>query len=775
MVKLLLRRFFEILQPGQQAEVALKLSEERLQLALEASGDGLWDWDVQTGKVYLNAYYQEMLGYIPNELVMDGDVWEAMIHPDDKAWVLERLQNHFQDGSVQYSFDYRVRCKSGEWKWIADYGKVVARDAEGKPLRMIGTHKDISDRKQAETELKQQKEMLQTIVNHIPVMIALFNSEGRIEFVNPEFERVLGWSLADWQQRDVLLECYPDPAYYQVVIEHMVAVNGKWKDFSTLTKSGQQIETSWTNVQLSNGRNLGIGQDVSDRKQKEIALQQAMEAAEAANLAKSIFLANMSHELRTPLNVILGFTQVMAHDSSLTTNQKEDLETIRRSGDYLLSLINDVLDLSKIEAGHSTLEEKGFDLISLLHVLRTMMTERAKTKHLQLTFDIAPEVPQFIISDEQKLRQILLNLLSNAIKFTNRGSITLRVTSQESNHKICPALSTPENGNQLQNSTLNPSHTLRFEVIDTGIGIEEKEQATIFDAFVQAEAGRKSVSGTGLGLTISRKLLDLMNGEIAVRSIPNLGSTFTFTVPICPTSGVNVPSASQNRIVIGLAPGQSDRRILVVDDQRENRLVLVRLLKQLGLEVREATNGRDAIQIWQDWHPDLTYMDIRMPGLDGYEATQQIRAMEHGQASIIIALTAQASQSDRALALAAGCNDYISKPFREETLFLKLKEYLGLEYLYAEPNSLPDSSSVLSSDEAATSSILLDPAVLAQLSVGWLDALEDAAVCGNDRAIVELASQLPTEFTPFSNQLAELAKKFQFEQIIQLMHHSFSS
>jgi PAS domain S-box-containing protein len=755
-------------------EQALLKSEERLQLALEAAGDGLWDWDVQTGKVYLNAYYQKMLGYIPNELVMDGDVWEAMIHPDDKAWVLERLQNHFKDGSVQYSFDYRVRCKSGEWKWIADYGKVVARDSEGKPLRMLGTHKDISDRKQAETELKQQKEMLQTIVNHIPVMIALFTSEGRIEFVNPEFERVLGWSLEDWQQRDVLLECYPDPAYYQMVIEHMVAVNGKWKDFSTLTKSGQQIETSWTNVQLSNGRNLGIGQDISDRKQKEIALQQAMEAAEAANLAKSIFLANMSHELRTPLNVILGFTQVMAHDSSLTTNQKEDLETIRRSGDHLLSLINDVLDLSKIEAGHCILEGKGFDLISLLHTLRTMMTERAKVKHLQLTFDIAPEVPQFIISDEQKLRQILLNLLSNAIKFTNRGSITLRVTSQESNYKIYPAFSTPENGEPLQHSTVNPFQTLQFEVIDTGVGIDEKEQATIFDAFVQAEAGRKSVSGTGLGLTISRKLLDLMNGEMAVRSIPNLGSTFTFTIPICPTSGVNVPSAAQRRVV-GLAPDQPQRRILVVDDQRENRLVLVRLLNQLGLEVREATNGQDAIQIWQDWQPDLTYMDIRMPGLDGYEATKQIRAMEHGQASIIIALTAQASQSDRDLALAAGCNDYISKPFQEETLFLKLKEYLGLEYLYAEPNSLPNSSSVPSSDEDASSSLLLDPAVFAQLSIDWLDALEDAAVCGNDRAIVELASQLPPEFTPLGSQLAQLAEKFQFEQIIQLMHHSSPS
>ncbi|MEG4008919.1 PAS domain S-box protein [Microcoleus sp. Pol11C1] len=626
-----------------QAETALQQSEERLKLALEASGDGLWDWDIESGKVYLNSYYQEMLGYKPGELVMDVNVWEQMIHPDDTLWVFEALNSNLQDSSLKYAFDYRVRCKSGEWKWIANYGKIVAYEEDGKPLRMIGTHKDISD-----------------------------------------------------------------------------------------------------------------------RKQKELALQHAMEAAEAANLAKSTFLANMSHELRTPLNVILGFAQVMTHDSSLTPNQKEDLQTIRRSGDHLLSLINDVLDLSKIESGHCTVEQSGLDLIALLHSLRNMLAERASSKGLDLCFEIAPEVPQFMLVDAQKLRQVLLNLLSNAIKFTDRGSITLQVSIEASGTVAL--------------STTRP--ILQFVVADTGLGIASVELDTIFDAFVQAQAGKRSIGGTGLGLTISRKLLELMGGKISVSSTVGQGSTFTFTLPVSPISGVNVTPEENNRLVMGLAPGQGDHRILVVDDQAENRLLMVRLLTQLGLEVKEATNGQQAVQIWQQWQPDLTWMDIRMPVLDGYEATKQIRAMEDGQNSIIIALTAQASQSDRALALAAGCNDYISKPFREQTLFLKMAEYLGLEYVYEEEETEKgergtDCFPSYLCSVASSVSDSLDPMLLGTLPRVWVVQLEDAALCGDDVAIIELVAQLSSELAQFGTYLTELANQYQFEKILNLIQDHF--
>ncbi len=620
--------------------------------------------------------------------------------------------------------------------------------------------RDISDRKQAELELRHQKEMFQAMVTHIPAMIALGNSEGKIQFINLQLEQVLGWTDHNWREKNFLLECYPDPEIRQRVLEHIFSATGKWKDFATRTASGKYLETTWANVRLSNGYILGIGQDISDRKRREFELQHAVEAAEAANLAKSLFLANMSHELRTPLNVILGFAQVMEHDPDLTPNQQEDLRTIRRSGDHLLSLINDVLDLSKIEAGHCTLEETGFDLIALLHSLRTMLAERMNAKRLQFELEIDPQVPQFIITDAQKLRQILLNLLSNAIKFTQQGQICLQVQLQ---------------AESLSNFPPN-RQVLAFKVTDTGVGIAPEEREKIFDAFVQAKAGKQTTNGTGLGLTISRKLLELMGGKIFVESTPGQGSTFSFTLPVYPTSGVNISSIQSNRSVIGLATKQSHHRILVVDDQLENRLLLTRLLTWLGFEVQEASNGEDAVQLWQQWQPDLTFMDIRMPIVDGYEATRQIRALETARNSIIIALTAQASQSDRTLALAAGCNDYISKPFREETLFLKLSEYLGVEYLYDEVSLTPT--------EATASESFVEPtqdlAVLAlpnavTLSTQLLQDLEDASICGDDLKIIELTAQFPEDLVALQIRLNQLADQYQFEQIIELLKQLNSS
>jgi len=757
-----------------QIELALAAELMRSQLLFNTSIDGIVILDYQGNVIQTSASFAQMLGYTVEEtLTLNVVDWDAQWSAEELHQILQRTV------SLSGLFETRHRRKDGSiYDVEISYNRV---ELNGEMMHFC-ICRDIServrleaDRQQAEEDLVHQKEMFKAIVDNIPVMIALFDQQGQIEFVNPELENTLGWTLADWQHQDTFALCYPDAMYRQTVANFMLAATGKWQDLMTLTASGQLLETSWANVRLSSGQFLGIGQDISDRKRKESALQQAMEAAEAANLAKSMFLANMSHELRTPLNVILGFTQVMFHDSSLTSAQLEDLQTIQRSSDHLLSLINDILDLSKIEAGHFTLQESGFDLISLLHTLRTMMAERAKVKQLQLTFDIAPTVPQFVICDEQKLRQILLNLLSNAIKFTKQGRVTLRVTSWESSSPkiyLDPNTSIPDD--VLKRLFAKASCTLQFEVADTGVGIGIAEREVIFDAFMQAEAGRKSMVGTGLGLTISRKLLELMDGSISVESTPGVGSTFTVMVPACPASGVDGGVARQERTIIGLVPGQFPHRILVVDDQRENRLLMVRLLTHLGLEVQEATNGREAIALWQQWKPDLTWMDIRMPGLDGYEATKQIRAMEQGQASIIIALTAQASQSDRTLALAAGCNDYISKPFREETLFLKLKEYLGLEYLYAETLDLSNASPVAIPHTTVDHLSASDLKMLTQVSAEWLETLEDLALCGNDRAIADLANQLPPELETLKMQLLNLANRFDFEQIVDLIHRDSS-
>ena len=747
----------------QQSEIELKISQARFAGILEIASDAIISINANQQITLFNKGAEQIFGYAAEEILGKP---LGMLMPSRLAGAHHQHVSHYAHnggGARQMAERGAIfgRRKDGtEFPAEASISKIEINDE----IIFTTFLRDITARQQAEEALRYQKEMFQAIVDNIPVMIALFNAQGQMELLNPEFENILGWSLEDWQQKDILAECYPDPVDRQSVGDFMLSATGKWQDMKTLTATGQQLETSWANVRLSSGHFLGIGQDISDRKQKELALLHAMEAAEAANLAKSTFLANMSHELRTPLNVILGFAQVMTHDISLTPNQKQDLQTIRRSGDHLLSLINDVLDLSKIESGHCTVEQSGLDLIALLHSLRNMLAERASSKGLDFCFEIAPEVPQFMIVDAQKLRQVLLNLLSNAIKFTERGSITLQVSIEADG---TGALTTTR-------------QILQCVVADTGVGIASVELDTIFDAFVQAQAGKRSIAGTGLGLTISRKLLELMGGKISVSSTLGEGSTFTFTLPVSPISGVNVTPEENNRLVIGLAPSERDRRILVVDDQAENRLLMVRLLTQLGLEVKEATNGQQAVQIWQQWQPDLTWMDIRMPVLDGYEATKQIRAMEDGQNSIIIALTAQASQSDRALALAAGCNDYISKPFREQTLFLKMAEYLGLEYVYEEEETEKGErgtdcfpSNLCSVASSVSDSF--DPMLLATLPKEWVVELEDAALCGDDFAIVELVAELSSDLAQFGTHLTELAHQYQFEKILNLIQGNFPS
>jgi len=728
-----------------QAEEGLRQSEATKQAMIEAIPDLLMR--MRSDGSNLEFISNSEFNVVPPDCLRQGCSLADVLPPDLAQMRLRYVQRALQSGRVQI-YEQDIAVAGGQRH---EEIRILPLPAD-EVLVMV---RDVTDRKRAELELRHQKEMFQAIVTHSPVMIALFNADGQVQFINPALEQILGWSLAEWQQKNRLADCYPDAIARQQVVDHLLAATGKWQDFATLTASGETIETTWAIVYLSSGSFLAIGQDIRDRKHQERALRQAMEAAEASNLAKSTFLANMSHELRTPLNVILGFAQVMMYDPELTPGQKEDLETIQRSGDHLLNLINDVLDLSKIEAGHYTLEETGFDLITLLHTLHTMFAERAKSKALQFQVEIAPEVPQFVVTDPQKLRQILLNLLSNAVKFTKSGGIMLRVGTEP----------------QMLQGTASPLIRLHFAVTDTGVGIAPEEIDTVFEAFVQAQAGRQSGGGTGLGLAISRKLLELMGGTMSVNSLPGQGSTFTFTLPVSPTNREDISLESCDRRVMQLVPGQPHHRVLVVDDQPENRLLMVRLMTQLGLEAREAHNGQDAVQLWREWKPDLIWMDIRMPVLDGYEATRQIRAMEPDRGSVIIALTAQSSQSDRTLALAAGCNDYISKPFREETLFLKMQEHLGLQYLYSDGGSPTPKTAdpVVSLAEQACDEI--KRIELTDLPPDWLAKIEDATICGDDQTIAALISQLPSSAAKLATCLGEWNRHYQFERILQLLEN----
>ena len=518
--------------------------------------------------------------------------------------------------------------------------------------------------------------------------------------------------------------------------------------------------------------------EIADRKLAETALQKAVVAADTANRAKSEFLSSMSHELRTPLNAILGFSQVMARDSSLNNQHQEHLEIINRAGEHLLALINDILEMSKIEAGRSQLNQSSFNLMHLLETLEEMFRLKAKSKKLQLNFEVVDGVPHFVNGDEGKLRQILINLVGNAIKFTEMGSVTLRVKKNVEESlavetaaiQTKPAFAGSDQSAQadfdcVDANSIRPVFLLQFEIEDTGSGIAAAEMNKLFEPFEQTKTGHKSQQGTGLGLSISRKFVQMMGGDITISSIPGLGSKFAFDIEIRLADPTDVKMVKPQKEVIGLAPNQPEYRILVVDDRPDNCLVIVRLLSPLGILVREARNGQEAIAVWEDWQPHLIWMDMQMPVMNGYEATRQIKAHPLGKQTAIVALTASAFEEERTTILAAGCDDFMRKPFEAKILFAKLEELLGVRYIYEEPieAKLEDESEI--SGITSNESVKLQ---LCKMPVEWVQKIYDAAHECCDDKIIQLIEEMPKEFATSSKILTALAHDFLFDDIIEL-------
>ncbi|MFB2835300.1 PAS domain S-box protein [Floridanema evergladense] len=487
------------------------------------------------------------------------------------------------------------------------------------------------------------------------------------------------------------------------------------------------------------------------RHKAEEALRVAKEAAEAANTAKSTFLANMSHELRTPLNAILGFAQLMERDAALTARQKASLATINRSGEHLLTLINDVLEMSKIEAGRTVLHSIPFDLHRLLQTLQEMFQARAEAKQLSLEFDIATNLPQYVFTDEGKLRQVLINLLSNAVKFTETGKVSLRASANPINQ-------------ELSERNKHDQITLYFEVQDTGRGIAPEEIDNLFQPFVQTTSGAQAREGTGLGLTISRQFTRLMGGDIYVKSILGVGSTFSFDIKIALAESSEVAPLSTNRRVLKIAPNQPNYRILVVDDRSENRDIIAQLLGSIGFEVRTANNGQEAIACWENWQPHLIWMDMRMPIMDGYEATRQIRNKANNSSIFtkIIALTASAFEEQRTTIITAGCDDLVSKPFREQVIFDKLTEHIGVRFIYAEE------SENQKAEETVVSGKDLKPSDLSVMPSEWLAELHQASLEVDAEKINQLITQIPPSHQLLIEGLTDLVRRFCFDEIYEL-------
>ncbi|MEG4069515.1 ATP-binding protein [Microcoleus sp. Pol11C2] len=504
----------------------------------------------------------------------------------------------------------------------------------------------------------------------------------------------------------------------------------------------------------------------------QAALEHAAERAAIANRAKTQFLANMSHELRTPLNAILGFTQLMNRSPYIPEEFQEHLGIITRSGEHLLTLIDDVLQMSRIEAGQLVLSKSCFNLHRLLGSINEMFTIKAPEKGLHLSSEWDATVPRYVCGDQAKLRQILINLLGNALKFTTTGTIALRGRAFSSDDMPsstnCDRATNPPD--------IKPTITLCLEVEDTGPGISPSDLESIFDAFMQTNRGRND-RGTGLGLSISREFARLMGGDITVQSTLNRGSTFTCQVVLELPESVDLEEPEINARVIRIEPGQPIYRILVVEDVPENRQLLVTLLESVGFDVCAVENGVEAIARWQAWHPDLILMDIQMPVMDGYEATRQIRAQDslvisHGSSADrsgqmsqdnrpmtrIIALTAYAFEDDRIASLQIGCDDYIAKPFTEDTLFDKIAHHLGVRYCYAEkvPRDLSASPPKMFIPDLKT------------MPTQWIAEVHEAALDLSDNKLYELIALIPKEKQDFIAAMTSLVDNFQLEAIATL-------
>ncbi len=549
--------------------------------------------------------------------------------------------------------------------------------------------------------------------------------------------------------------------------------------------------------------------ELAERRQTHQALQQAKETADTANRAKSQFLANMSHELRTPLNAILGFTQLMLRSTAIVPEHRQHLAIVNRSGEHLLSLINDILDLSKIEAGRITLNIESFDLFQLLNSLQDMFQLKAQSKGLQLIFEQTPDVPQYLQTDQQKLRSTLINLIGNAIKFTQEGCVTLRVSRGDREigrwgdagmrgrgDAEMGSWRAGEAEGEISNSQFSISKqqitnnqqqtTIHFEVEDTGSGIAPEEIDTLFEAFVQTKTGHKFTEGTGLGLAISQHFVQLMGGNIVVSSTLSSGSIFQFDILCHLSCTVDVPTPQPNRRVIGLEPNQPKYRILVVEDQWTNRQLLVKLLEPLGFEVREAANGQEGVNLWHSWKPHLIFLDMRMPVMDGYETIRQIRAEESERwgdgeiretfpipkqrttnnkqqttNTIIIALTASAFESQRSFILESGCDDFIAKPWQETVLLEKISFHLRVRYLY---NQLEPTSSTKS--EAIQQKLISEDLTI--MSAEWIRQLHIAGLSARAKQIRELIEQIPKENVALIQALSYMINHLDFEQIVDL-------
>lgn len=812
------KRLFAENEERRRVEARLKVSDERLRLALDSTQIGIFEWSVAAGHVYYSPGLWAMLGYEHTRMPSTVEAWQSLIHPDDLPVYRRRIEAQL-NGAVSFiEPEYRVRARTGDWRWVYTRSKSVASGNDGRPIRIVGTVQDITARREAELALREsqaeaRKLSLVAAKTDNPVLIT--SPEGEIEWANEAFCRVMEYSLEEVVGKN--------PAHFMVgpetnqrtvvrIRDAMIHGEGISTDVVNYSKSGRKfhLHLEIQPVRSATGELenfIAVETDITARVETEHQLRRAKAEADDASRAKSEFLASMSHEIRTPMNGVIGMTSLLM-ETVLTGEQRDYVNTIRTSGEALLTIINDILDFSKIESGKMELERSPFDLPVCLEEALDLFALQAAAKKLEIGYYMAPDVPAWVVGDVTRLRQVLVNLVNNAVKFTPGGSISVevrRATREPAPLGFHPGI------------VADPKRlVLEFQVRDTGIGIPQDRLDRLFKAFSQVDSSTtRKYGGTGLGLAICQRLTQLMGGDIRVESTAGQGSSFIFTIQTEPApSGSEpglpaVPERLRNGTVLciedhpvtqarlrtmleklgvacvvaddapsalrsaatmspppamvvvdggdidgavpleALAPlscprlvlfpfGQTppvgqpgwpalasvskpirtsaflhaittlfqapspghlsivksiDRpigediplEVLLAEDNPVNQKVALRFLERLGYRADAVANGLEAVTAVENRRYDLVLMDLQMPEMDGFEATRQIRTrIAPDRQPKIVALTANAMQGDRELCVAAGMDDYISKPVKMHEIaaairrhFVKTAEFSG--------------------------------------------------------------------------------------------------
>ncbi len=631
---------------------ALRRSEERWQFALEGAGDGVWEYNFQTGEVFFSQQYKRMLGFEEGQFLNNFNEWESRVHPDDRT-VLDETERLYKSGLMSHhQREFRMRNAAGQYIWILDRGMVVSRLENAQPLRIIGTHSDITERKSAEQALTFKEEKYRNIIANMNLGILEVDLQDRIQYANPSFVEMCGYDMEELLGMNA--RTFLTSAESDALMTEKVAIRTKGKsDAYEIAIKNKRGEPRWWLVSGAPSYNekgeligsIGIHLDITDQKELQKELLDARELAEASSRAKETFLANMSHEIRTPMHAISGMVALLLK-TKLTPTQKFNLEVIRTASENMLIILNDILDLSKLEASKLVMEKVGFELEPVLRKAVQVMKIKAREKRLDLSLDIKLDgIAGVLKGDPYRLNQILFNLMSNAIKFTEMGEVKVHC--------------------QLEHNEENRQF-LRFEVSDSGIGMDPEFMAHLFEKFSQEhQSTSRTYGGTGLGMNITRELISLMGGEISVQSRKGIGSTFTCILPFETGTKGDLP-AELKADNVGVV--FKDLQVLLVDDNEMNRLVANTLLHHLGAVVTEAVNGQAAVNlVTEDAGFDIVLMDIQMPVIDGIEATALIRK-RMGNKIPIVALTANAMKSDVEIYKKAGMDAVLSKPFTEPGL-----------------------------------------------------------------------------------------------------------